>query len=640
MPTGILFAGLSNATIAALGVIGCGALIALYLVRRRPRTIVVPFAGLWFTSDHSQQSERRARRLRQLVSLALQLVMFGCVLFAAGDPQFGTGHDNGRTIAVLIDRSASMQATDESGSRLERARQIARQIVDQLAPGDRAVVVPFATTADAASGIDRDPGRLRAAVDTVAASDQPGDLPGALRFAASVLRGQPRRTIIVISDGGTVDVDDPATIATLTGIDLRFQAVGQRRDNLALVSFSARRVPGDPSSVELAWAAQSFRTVPADVWLTVTSGSAHIPVARRRVRLAPGARVTDTITGVAIPDVHVQATLDDAHDDLSLDDRAFAVVPQAHRLNVLVVGDADLYLDGALLGLSGDVHVDHALPTSIDTTRPRWSTYDVVVFDGVTPNPAPTAGRFLYLDPHGVGSPWRDQGAVSDPVVTDVARDHPLCRQLNLRDLNVVTARQLSLGLDDRAIVSALRTPLIIARDRPDLRAVAVAFDPRASDLPLRSAFPLLVSNVLDWLANSPAIDGTSWPTGRTVSIPLALDRGRSGTAVASVRTPDGQTVSAPVVAGQISVTLDRTGFFDVFDSNQSPVAHVASNLASPAESDLGPRQSAWRVGTTTALPPDFRLPPRRFRPWRLALLIALIIGVAEWFTFHRRWTA
>ena len=43
------------------------------------------------------------------------------------------------------------------------------------------------------------------------------------------------------------------------------------------------------------------------------------------------------------------------------------------------------------------------------------------------------------------------------------------------------------------------------AADRPrapDLRVVALAFDPRQSDLPLRPAFPLLLANAIDWLTD------------------------------------------------------------------------------------------------------------------------------------------
>jgi hypothetical protein len=51
---------------------------------------------------------------------------------------------------------------------------------------------------------------------------------------------------------------------------------------------------------------------------------------------------------------------------------------------------------------------------------------DAVIFDGVAPDPAPRTGHFLFIDPHGPASPWPDHGTVSDPVVTDVLRDHPI----------------------------------------------------------------------------------------------------------------------------------------------------------------------------------------------------------------------
>jgi hypothetical protein len=45
--------------------------------------------------------------------------------------------------------------------------------------------------------------------------------------------------------------------------------------------------------------------------------------------------------------------------------------------------------------------------------------------------------------------------------------------------------------------------PLFVARQRPGLRIVALSFDPRRSDLPLRPAFPLLLANALGWVSRA-----------------------------------------------------------------------------------------------------------------------------------------
>ena len=114
----------------------------------------------------------------------------------------------------------------------------------------------------------------------------------------------------------------------------------------------------------------------------------------------------------------------------------------------------------------------------------------------------------------GPGSPFAARGSVRDPVATEIRRDHPLLAHVSLADLNVSQARRLVPAAGDQVVVSALGAPLLIARDRPNLRVVALAFDPRQSDLPLRPAFPLLLANAIDWLTD----DDSSAPAPRSAA--------------------------------------------------------------------------------------------------------------------------
>ena len=187
-----------------------------------------------------------------------------------------------------------------------------------------------------------------------------------------------------------------------------------------------------------------------------------------------------------------------------------ATIPPLPRRRILRVGGADLYLDGALLGLGRTVHVDRLPAADADRAAARARDYDLVVFDGVTPSAPPTAGRFLYFDPQGPGSPFaaaREARPVRDPVLdpASLRRDHPLLRQLDLTDVNVAEAHRLVLGPGDVALAASFDVPLIVARERPGLRIAALAFDPRRSDLPMRPAFPLLVANALAWAARDEA---------------------------------------------------------------------------------------------------------------------------------------
>ena len=72
-------------------------------------------------------------------SLAIALLIVALLVAALGDPQKAI-EGRGRTVVILVDASASMQATDVRGSRLDQARKQAMKVVARLDTFDRALV--------------------------------------------------------------------------------------------------------------------------------------------------------------------------------------------------------------------------------------------------------------------------------------------------------------------------------------------------------------------------------------------------------------------------------------------------------------------------------------------------------------------
>jgi hypothetical protein len=604
----------ARAAVAAAA-IGGAAITALYLVRLRRRRVAVSFAPLWLDALGPRRTTSWARRLRDLMSLLLALSLLGTVLLAAVDPRPATADRAGRSVVVLIDRSASMSARDGAGTRLDAARARANEIVDGVAAADRALVASFASDAVAESGFEADAGRLRRAVAAVAPSEEPGDLPRALTFASAILRGRPRPTIVLVSDGG---FSEEARRTMPADADVRFAGVGRPGrggGNIGIISFAARRVPADPTTVDAALVVQNFGTQPAAVAVDIRAGDTTVE--RLRLDLGPGERRRHELPNVFAADVRLEARLLTADgrplaqggaDDLALDDTAFAVVPSLPRRRVLRVGGPNLYLDGALLSLGRAVTVDRLTPAVAEAQRARWTEYDLVIFDGVAPAAPPTKGRFLFLDANGPGSPFPERGTVRDPVIADVRRDHPLARQLDLTDVNVASARRLALAPGDVAVAGSFGVPLLIARERPGLRIAATSFDPRRSDLPMRPAFPLLIANALAW---APGVTGDA-----AIEAPPALLTG------ASTRSRD----DLPEIA------IAHVGF------HRAGNTIVAANLGDARESDTTPATDVELGGRKLAAPdpPVWR---GGVRAGRFALFLALALLVFEWVSYHRRWT-
>src|SRR5208283_4892808 len=127
---------------------------------------------------------------------------------ALGDPRAAESLIKGRTVVVLIDASASMQATDVSPSRLAVARDEVKKIVRGLGGADRMLVAQMDAMVTPLGPMTGDTSALERELDAVRATDTRADFPRALRFAGDVLRGAPRGEIIVVSDGALGEASD------------------------------------------------------------------------------------------------------------------------------------------------------------------------------------------------------------------------------------------------------------------------------------------------------------------------------------------------------------------------------------------------------------------------------------------------
>jgi hypothetical protein len=213
---------------------------------------------------------------------------------------------------------------------------------------------------------------------------------------------------------------------------------------------------------------------------------------------------------------------------------------------------------------------------------------------------------------------------MDSPIVTEVEKDHPLLRWVALKDMNVSRSQVFTPQPGDVSLASSLGRSLLIAGTRDDHRAVALGFAPSASDLPLRVAFPVLLVNALRWL------------TGHNIELPDEVRTGHRARLPAfgalSLVGPHDQHVTAPLQNGYAEVLLDRVGFWHDGDRV------ISANLSDARESAIASAPIVLGGQTLQAPTMAQRLSPRASL-WRWLAVLALLLVLIEWWTFHRRIT-
>ena len=131
-------------------------IVLLYLIRVRPRELLVGTDQFWEQIFDDRTLRSAWRWLRDPASLLAQLALLAMIVLALAQPVSSRDQREARRLVVVVDNSASMSATDGSPTRLAEASRQARRIVSGLRPGDEAAVVSAGIRPRVACGLTAD----------------------------------------------------------------------------------------------------------------------------------------------------------------------------------------------------------------------------------------------------------------------------------------------------------------------------------------------------------------------------------------------------------------------------------------------------------------------------------------------------
>src|SRR5262245_851920 len=176
------FVGLPLQTLLTAGAIAGGLVVVLYILKLKRRPVAVPFSRLWERILRDKEATSLFSQLKRLLSLLLQLALLALLLLALGDPRTAQNLLEGRNVVILVDSSASMQATDVGPNRLAEGKRRIRDSVRGLGGSDRMLVAQMDGAVTPLSTMTNDVTELEGALDAIKPSETRADFPRALRF--------------------------------------------------------------------------------------------------------------------------------------------------------------------------------------------------------------------------------------------------------------------------------------------------------------------------------------------------------------------------------------------------------------------------------------------------------------------------
>jgi len=254
------------------------------------------------------------------------------------------------------------------------------------------------------------------------------------------------------------------------------------------------------------------------------------------------------------------------------------------------------------------------------------------------------------------GRPAWTLGEVSpSPIVAEQKQDSPLMQYVSLQNVVLDGARDVQVHRELGEATSLLETAdgasVLVAVDRPEGRILILTADLSVADLPLRIAFPVLMTNSMHWFYRQSGEINPALSTGHLASVPWDV---ADAATEAMLIAPAGKTKRVTVSNKRAAVgPLGKVGIAAIVNSD----VELAADDHQAAESEPTPRELLQRSGIegtllavnlTDAAESDLRLPEIEESAtdslagggaplWFYLVMAAVGLIVGEWWMFNRR---
>lgn len=606
--------------------------IALYLLKQRRRRMQVSTLMFWDKILRDEQTVTSLARLKKILSLLLQLLFITLLTLALARPLLSGDLTATRRLVVFMDTSASMLVKEGDTTRFDMARQKALDLVKGLAQGDTMMLVTVDQSAEVVLPFTNRKRDLEDAIHALEVRHHATDFKPALALLNQLEASESVTQVFLITDGAFPSIDyTPAS-----DLEFAYVKVGEATGNVGITAFQIRPLPDSPQDFQILY--EISNTSDQDIAVPVELRIGGALVDAYEVDVPADESVHRVIRQFSDQGGTVELFVDFA-DAFPLDNRAFGLLTPPAPIRVQLVMEANFFLESALM-TDHNVALEVVAPNELKPV----ADFDVTIFAGTAPDTTPQGHViFIHQWPEDLGI--RSVGELEAPLITDWDREHPINRHLSFQNISMTAAKQVEIPDTFQVLISAFEDPLLMLNEEDESKVLVVAFDPLASDLPLRVAFPMMVANALRYLQGQDASDAWLNPEAGGVfgnADLLTRLQGRpdlEGLTLESVASPDGTKVNMSLEDSLMP--LNQAGFYTVVEQveeSETSREHslFAVNLSSDFETDIAPGDTIPIVSEKPLkeLTGGFRL---GFEPWFFVALVAALLLITEWILFHRR---
>jgi Ca-activated chloride channel homolog len=597
-----------------------GLALWLYLHHRRPQHRKVSTLRFW--ASVQPVSQPRRRRLREPWAFAAQAAFLLLVILALANPRWGAAFER-RSVVIVLDTSIWSQTHPQGEPAwIDRERAEALRVLDSLPSGDHVLLLRAEADAPPILPFTTDREAVRRAILAAQPSSVAPDLPRALEVGRAALGNGKRGLLVYVGPGlsdseqarrldefrSEVESPDGNSVQPQFAVRLVGDLASVR--NRGITRLSLQRDAAQPDRWHLLTQLKNYGHDKAEVVLTFSVDGQ--PLGQRNVSLAPEELASAENEFTWDKGGLLQAEIGPP-DALDADNRAAVTLPTFRTVRVaMFTGNSSpsaSALDLLSVLLSNPYVQPEVVPPGMSADIPA----DVAVYQG-TNMPSKPAFNSIWF---GGGAP--SAGARSLRV-TGWSAQHPATRWVRTHDISVRNPATLKALPGDTVLAYTEGNPpapLILAREQDGHRILLIGFDPHDSNLPLESAFPLLMAGGLEWMTHSVDEVANSLSTGE-IDLPGPATR---------IVAPSGKEVPFARKDSEIHLLALETGMYRIVSAGGETSVAVNPPALPSERLEPTPREAAGIEREP--------LPAANWNLWRWLILLAIVALCAEWSLYY-----
>ena len=455
-------------------------LILIHTLKPKPRQIDITNLFLWQEVLKERSSHLTFERLKRNLPLFLQIIIVILAALALAKPAWLYFASEQGNMILVMDTSASMKAKFESGTRFDVAREKALELIDRRNQDQKILIVAAANKPVVKGGYLDNSKQAKRLITDLTPSDASADLEKAIYLALSFVDPLRKDRVYLISDGGS------KKIAALVKNHPRIIPIvisGGKR-NIGITKFEFRREIERVDAYEIMLEIKNFNPAPIVIFDRLLTFEAS----EKKLLIFPYAGL---LTGIA-------KALLEIDDDFATDNQAYLSLNAAKDIWVLLVSKGNYFLEKLLEAYPNFKvnSINEIIPSSWSEQTAR---HYIVIVDRMD-FPKTQKGNFLLIDAYSPAIPVVKTGSVRFPKNLDWNKKSPLMANVDIGGLIVEQAASLRADPSMQAVIESTGTGLMYVYEDGGFRAVFLGFDITRSDLPLKVAFPVMMSNIINWL--------------------------------------------------------------------------------------------------------------------------------------------